>query len=91
MDRCQLRSDSTRTGMSFFLEIIAINSTTKNRKKITSKPYELCFCNETNLLECKKTVSVEVHRGQKFTLPLLANTQIHTNYSHYKFQGKVGN
>ena len=64
--------------MSFFLEIIAINSTTKNRKEITSKPYELCFCNETNLLECKKTISVEVHRGQKFTLPLLANIQTGT-------------
>ena len=75
LDRCQLRSYCTRTGMSFLLDIITINSTTKNRKEITSKPYELCFCNETNLLECKKTISIEVHRGQKFTLPLLANTQ----------------
>ena len=77
LDRCQLRPDSMIDNNSF-LKIITINSTSKNRKEITSKPYELCFCNETNLTECKKTISIEVHRGQKFTLPLLANTQTGT-------------
>ena len=76
LDRCQLRADYRRTGKNFFLEIITINSTSKNRKEITSKTYELCFCNE--IVKCKKTISVEVYRGQKFTLPLLANTQTGT-------------
>ena len=76
LDRCQLRSDSWRPRIDSIFKIITINSTSKNRKEITSKPYELCFCNETTfLVKCKKTISIKVHRGQKFTLPLLAITQ----------------
>ena len=81
LNRCSLKSESYLSGKQYFLEkhhIIRINTTTKKSKLITSQPYQLCFCekNKRHFFKCKKTLSVEVHRGEKFTLPLLASAQV---------------
>ena len=64
-------------GTEFFklVMIALLNSTC--RKSITSKPYELCICEEKyplaeTLENCKKTETIQVHRGQMFNVSLLA-------------------
>ena len=76
LDRCRVSSDWT-SGAEAFTEIIAYESSANNVKEITSKPYDLCFCNNDGL--CHKTMTIEVHRGQEFTVPLLAIAQVGTS------------
>ena len=86
LNRCRFKSEDWESGKRFFLDdhkIININSTTTKVKEITSKPYQLCFCddNEKYPDNCKKTLTVEVLRGQKFTLSLLATAQVGTTFT----------
>ena len=87
LDRCRLNSDieSWDAGVDLFsvYEALSITSLANQRKDVTSKPYELCVCNnnETSLRylgTCAKTLNIEVHRGQTFTVSLLAISQTGT-------------
>ena len=47
---------------------------------ITSQPYQLCFCND-DIFTCSGMESVEIHRGQKFSLSLFAMDQMRNQIS----------
>ena len=88
LDRCQLLIDGFSGKSSIvpyvFLKTIFIfdifdqnpHSTQSGVRKMTSQPYQLCFCKEgSSSYNCSGIKNIEIHRGQKFILPLLALDQ----------------
>ena len=72
LDRCKVENAlKYSTAYNFFN--LAVHS---KESRITSKPYELCICQHA--IDCQQKQSVQVYRGQKFIIPLLANAQVGT-------------
>ena len=68
MDRCQPRdSEMEHITDSFDASIL---------QGITSQPYQLCFCESDEVYNCSGTKSIEVFKGQKFFVSLLALDQM---------------
>ena len=73
LDRCQINL-SYLTGIissynnTFKLMLKLLNVEIKDVK---SKPYELCFCNNSSL-NCNSVTKAEIYRGQKLAISLLA-------------------
>jgi predicted outer membrane repeat protein len=82
LDRCRLKSQLWDAGIEILTSYgaIAITSSSVNRRRVTSKPYDLCFCrnNDTDIFTCTKTLSIEVYSGQIFSVSLLAIAQMGT-------------
>ena len=75
-DRCKI--ENGHTGRSWLdSKTIAIYGNPNSRatkREISSKPYSLCLCS-TDCSPSAVFMQVEVYRGQKFTVPLLAEMQ----------------
>ena len=90
LDRCQLESTSivrnpTDYKINYWLELIQYQQDNNvHIRKIASRPYQLCSCGY-NAKKCgrpfKKIITIETHRGQKFTLSLYAVAQEEVNVS----------
>ena len=74
LDRCRFTNLLTHN----ISNIISIYPRSKlTSREISSKPYSLCVCTYDLISDCtiSKGMQVEVYRGQKFTVPLLAKMQ----------------
>ena len=82
LDRCQLESTSTDY-TNYWLKSIQYQQD-NNAHVIASRPYQLCSCGY-NATVCgrrsKEIITIETHRGQKFTLSLYAVAQGEVNVS----------
>jgi hypothetical protein len=79
LDRCRVNLQWT-SGADAFIDdnlIVVTGPSDKNVKEITSEPYDLFFCNNNTDLR-HKSLALEVHRGQEFTVPVLAIAQVGT-------------
>ena len=93
LDRCQMQrriyvlfSSQTIVPFEIFMQKISVEV-----NHITSKPYQLCFCDYKSI-NCSRgsVTSIEVHRGQKFSLSLLAKDQLRRPISiPYQVNAKV--
>ena len=54
-------------------QIVSIENS--NKSMISSKPYQLCFCDGDHISECSTVRNIEVYRGEEFTVPLIALAQ----------------
>ena len=71
MDRCKILG-SIRTVYVYNTAISIYPNSKPTEKEIASQPYAMCFC----ISGCNSSViQMEVHRGQKFTVSLLAKMQ----------------
>jgi predicted outer membrane repeat protein len=87
-DRCQLTADDVygyhpTVLYPILLRLKVLNITSKNTSQstainITSKPFELCFCESSQMYNCTQSISKQTFRGQKFILNLLALVQGNT-------------
>lgn len=86
LDRCQMKRSvhglhmaQTLVPYQILLESI---SGDVHKSMITSKPYKLCFCDQqsSNCSEAT-TMSIEVYRGQMFSVSLLAKDQLKNSIS----------
>ena len=84
LDRCQIKSTSVSGVVKYttdypnLLKLIQYQQN-NNLMPVTSQPYQLCSCGSDSYdLE---EITVETHRGQKFTLPLYAVAQGEVNVS----------
>ena len=89
LDRCKVNHDYTHLihhdeTMLEYLDIeyldirhiMTITSKDNTTQALTSRPYGLCFCDgPTHRQDCIGSRSVVTHRGQKFTVTLLAIAQ----------------
>ena len=81
-DRCRvpiLNSEQsvTKFEMRKFLKLQTPASPANTSSKIiASKPYQLCFCMSDKDYNCFKSTNVEVYRGQKFAVGLIALDQM---------------
>ena len=84
LDRC--RVGHTNTLLQYNLKMLEILTEDKqiltvtlkdnSTQAITSRPYGLCLCDGPSHSQgCSRSISIVVHRGQKFTVPLLAIAQ----------------
>ena len=89
LDKCQMRSTShaPSTAKQIILDNyytrIELMSYTKGRDRhtITSLPYMLSFCDNSNTDAYTRVHNVAVYRGQKFNVSLYANSQLNTSTS----------
>ena len=78
LDRCRVREDFAQTFLTGSEPDIILNITTGSNitQAITSHLYGLCFCDGPyHSLDCSGARAVQVHRGRKFTVPLVAIAQ----------------
>ena len=78
LDRCQVRSNYGVMTMFQLLtsqKILKYVTNGTETAELTSKPYALCFCDHLDNPDCNGSRSEVVHRGQPFTVPLLAIAQ----------------
>ena len=84
LDRCQLLIDKFDKKSSIIAYPLVKKFFTFHRKsdnpqsgvrEIASQPYQLCFCEDERSYNCSSIKNVEIHRGQKFNLRLLAIDQ----------------
>jgi predicted outer membrane repeat protein len=80
LDRCQNTVNKImRIEMVSDIFKIVQTRTATQTQAITSRPYGLCVCDDPNkTLDCTGSRSRVLHRGQKFTLPLVAIAQGNT-------------
>ena len=86
LDRCRLHEESNRIntydnfGKIVSIEVLKrrgvfrVTQQNTTAEAISSEPYELCFCNH-DVVNCTEVLRKEVHRGETFTVPLIATTQ----------------
>jgi predicted outer membrane repeat protein len=82
LDRCtmyrqdDLNQQNITTVYQFITDYDILHVTLKDNRThgITSEPYTLCLCN-AGAKNCTGSLSLLVHRGQKFTVPLVALAQ----------------
>ena len=55
---------------------IRSNNTNGSGGIITSEPYTLCFCSNKTDYNCTASINIEVYRGRKFDVSLLALAQV---------------
>ncbi len=55
--------------------VINIESPGNTNEAITSEPYQLCFCENNEELDCSGVKNVQTQRGQKFNITLIAFAQ----------------
>ena len=87
LDRCQLVERDSRIDEYLYNEKIhpynilksrgVINITQHNdlTEAVTSEPYGLCFCMNDSVIDCTGQWSIDVYRGERFTVSLIAITQ----------------
>ena len=89
LDKCRIFSTKVYTKQEFegyfpfypivpyemLLKIVHIQSEGNSTEDVTSQPYQLCFCEINKLPDCTGIKSMEVYRGQEFTLSLIAYAQ----------------
>ena len=85
LDRCQMVPHELKVqGIPTMYQLLTdtkahiFTATTRNNRtrEIASQAYSLCFCDGPNhSRDCTGSRSVVIHRGQKFTVPLLAIAQ----------------
>ncbi len=63
---------SLATILNVYLKLVSLDRSTE---AITSKPYLLCFCNDLQEHDCSSSKTVELHRGQRFSVSLVAVAQ----------------
>ena len=74
LDRCQIEGTTIHIDLSIHLFWIQ-----KTNLEVTSKPYQLCFCEKATLYNCFELKSTEVYPGQKFHVSLIALDQTGTS------------
>jgi hypothetical protein len=78
LDRCRIPILSTEESIMKYqiLRFLRLQSDDASTSKIiASKPYELCFCSSNRKPDCFNSRNIEVHRGQMFTVSLVAIDQ----------------
>jgi predicted outer membrane repeat protein len=78
LDRCRIPILNTEESvMSFQLKkfLIFQSDDDTTSRTIASKPYELCFCSSNAKRDCYDSQNIEVYRGQRFTVSLVAIDQ----------------
>ena len=75
MDRCKVREEHGETYL-YKNAIFIYPGSQPTKREVSSKPYSLCLCS----IKCigSEVMQVEVYRGQKFKVPLLAKMQYGT-------------
>ena len=75
LDRCQIETSSSLINIpEYFFKI------QKAYREITSQPYRLCFCRKNiHRITCSQLKSIEIYRGQKFHVSLIAYDQTKTS------------
>lgn len=59
--------------------VIHIEMQDFTKKGITSQPFQLCFCDSNQeYVDCTEVRDVEIHRGQKMRLSMVALNQVNT-------------
>ena len=78
MDRCKFKDEFGKFWISGGALTIYPNSTPE--KEISSMPYSLCLCtiNHDCIAHIQRLKKVEIYKGQKITIPLLAKMQFGT-------------
>ena len=80
LDRCQLLIDdfakkSSIIAYPLLRTVFTIDNPQSGVREIASQPYQLCFCEDEHSYNCSSIKNIEIHRGQKFNLHLLAIDQ----------------
>ena len=57
------------------LHIISLPTANSTIKAVTSKPYQLCFCESDYTFNCSRAKIIQTTRGQKFNVSVLATDQ----------------
>ena len=84
LDRCQMESKYMEVSTIPYKIFTSSAEFDTIIPAITSQPYQLCFCND-DIFTCSGMESVEVHRGQKFSISLLAMDQMRNQTSTHIF------
>lgn len=83
LDRCQMRADQDYDTWPVLSPKILFNSFQIEKHNsahpVTSQPYQLCFCERR--LNCSGVKRIQIHRGQRFSLSLLAKDQLENSTS----------
>ena len=81
MDRCRIEDGLFGESWISGGAISIYPDSKPSEKEISSKPYSLCLCSAINSDCIAHTQGVEIYRGQKITIPLLAKMQYGTTTS----------
>lgn len=78
LDKCRLeRSLQIYNSPNEFLYLFNVTSKTNATKAVSSDPFQLHLCSKTNYSIQSRSMTVTVHRGQTFAVPVVALGQGH--------------
>jgi predicted outer membrane repeat protein len=81
LDRCRIPDLNTKKSvmasqLKTFLRLQSDDASANTTSRtVASKPYRLCFCSSHRKHDCYNSRNIEVYRGQKFAVPLVAIDQ----------------
>ena len=75
LDRCQLE----QMPIIYYTPLELLFPNKKTNGKITSEPYQLCFCEKVRQSNCTERKNIEIYPGQKFDVSLMALDQTTTS------------
>ena len=76
LDKCEFKDEIDSLNAHVFLyfarQYVHITSNNSLTNVIASEPYQLCFCNDLSFDTISNEMEISTHRGQEFTVSILA-------------------